>query len=185
MEGRNPDIPTELEGCALGMIWRQQPCTAYQIRMSFQTSPTTSWRASTGSIYPLVRKLVRIGLVSQGAIEADRRGGRLLRLTRAGEKALRRWVLSEDSWLAESIADPIRTRSHFLAMLPPANRAPTIQAWIEGTRKTLADLDRRIAEYGRLGEIEELWAHRGAQIQIAARLEWLEQIRLEMWKTPQ
>src|SRR5204863_1572686 len=112
-------VPGELEHCVLSVIWRIQPCTAYQVRRAFQTSLTASWRASTGSIYPLLRKLVAKGFVIQAAIPGDRRHGQALKISPAAAQSLKSWLQDSSSWIAEPVADPIRTRSYGLPLLEP------------------------------------------------------------------
>ena len=97
---------TELEGAVLGLIEQNAPCTA-STRQLFQKSPTSSWRASTGSIYPLINKLVRLKLVDGERSCADRRGTRRLALTAGGRKALAGWVMQTPDWLADVTSDPI------------------------------------------------------------------------------
>ena len=80
-------------------------------RQLFQKSPTSSWRASTGSIYPLINKLVRLKLVDGERSCADRRGTRRLALTAGGRKALAGWVMQTPDWLADVTSDPIRYAS--------------------------------------------------------------------------
>ena len=54
---------TDLEQAALGVVWRDGPCTPYQVRKQFLDSPTPSWSGSAGTIYPLMRRLEDMGLV--------------------------------------------------------------------------------------------------------------------------
>jgi DNA-binding PadR family transcriptional regulator len=166
----------ELEHCVLLVIRRIQPCTAYEVRRAFQTSLTTSWRASTGSIYPLLRKLVANGLVTEKAVAGDMRRSRKLAITRNGSRSLKTWLQQSETWIAEPVADPIRTRSFVLEMLPDQAQRLLIGRWIADTKNVLQAINEGISSCRKAGDRIELRALRGTQLQIEARLKWLAEI---------
>lgn len=165
---------TELESCVLGLIAQMQPCTAYQIRTAFEESLTTSWRASTGSIYPLIRKLRARGLITSEPVPEDGRGSRLLRLADPGRDALLAWLGTNADWLGEPSADPIRTRSHFLEFLPAPERRETVIAWRQATIRNIGQAKDKLTLYRDNGETVDTRAYSGAVMQLEARKAWLD-----------
>ena len=67
---------TELEACVLALVAKEGPCTAYSIRKQFEESLTSTWHASTGSIYPLIRRMTERGLLARQDVESDGRGAK-------------------------------------------------------------------------------------------------------------
>ncbi len=57
---------TELESTVLGVVWLRGPCTAYVIRQEFLASSSSYWTASTGAIYPVLRRLEGAGMIRAG-----------------------------------------------------------------------------------------------------------------------
>jgi DNA-binding PadR family transcriptional regulator len=113
---------TELEGAALGVVVRDGPCTSYAVKELFRASPSEFWSGSAGSIYPLMRRLERRGLIVSAEGSTGRRGRRLHRVTAAGRRAFARW-LGDARRAAGMGFDPLRTRLVFLDLLPPRARA--------------------------------------------------------------
>src|SRR6267154_486894 len=110
-------MPTELESCTLGVIFRHQPCSTYEVRRVFRRSPTPEWSASAGSIYPVIERLLRLNFVRAVSQASDSRGRRDLTVTKKGTRALQKWILNLEPWVARPTPDPIRTRVYFLASL--------------------------------------------------------------------
>ena len=128
---------SELEGFVLGLVWQLGPASAYEIRRHMQTSPSTQWSASAGSIYPLMRRLERAGLLKSRERSGGGRGGREYTITAKGQSALREWVGPPLGAAVVTVAhDPLRSRARFLGALPREARLE----WISGT----SPLDRRI-----------------------------------------
>lgn len=77
----------------LGLLtWR--PMTGYDIRKEIRSSIGHFWSESYGQIYPCLRRLVADGLaVVENKPGRGPRGRRVYRLTPAGRRALRRWLL--------------------------------------------------------------------------------------------
>ena len=113
---------TEVEGCALGVVWQRGPCTAYEVRMEFAISSTPRWSASAGSIYPALKRLLERKLVAAEAEDWGPRSKTRFAITRRGIALLHRWIGPPFSaGIAGPTFDPIRTRSCFLgAMTRPA-----------------------------------------------------------------
>ena len=178
MQNRNMEKRklSELEACVLGVIWRDGPNTAYQVRMSFSRSLTTSWRASTGSIYPLIRKLKKMGLITERAIPDDPRRAKMLEITENGLAEVKSWVASMPEWIAEPVADTIRTRYHFLSSLPERQRSAVLAAWISHTQEAITHAKAEILHYTEIGDKIDATAHRGMMMQLQARLKWLKSI---------
>ena len=167
---------SELESCVLGVIWREGPGTAYQVRKAFAQSLTTSWRASTGAIYPLIRKLKNRDLIKECAIPDDLRNARILEITGKGLAEVQSWIADMPDWVADPAADTIRTRYYFLSSLPDARRASVLSAWIAGSGEKISQLAAAVERYDDKGDTVEAMAHRGAMMQLQARLEWLQSI---------
>jgi len=176
---------TELEGCVLGVVWDQGPCTAYSIRRVFASSPSPHWTGSAGAIYPLVRRLRTRGLLESGDHPAGPDRGQTCRLTPRGRRALRSWLAPPfPDWAVGVPVDPLRTRLRFLAALSPAGRARFLGEAERKLREHIAevrrDYRRRLAESDRF---DWLMA-RGALRMLRARLDWLREVSLELKKDP-
>ena len=167
---------TELEGCVLGILSTLGPCTAYLVRCQFLESPSPYWSGSAGAIYPLLRRLVRRGLVQERRRSEGRRKSLLLSLTAGGRAALASWLLPPLPDLVIGVpSDPLRTRFGFLGALDARQR-----------RAFLADASRRLAAHHADIEADEQ-RHRarrdrvnallaaGARRMQEARLAWLRE----------
>ncbi len=168
---------TELECCVLGVVWRDGPCTAYDIRKSFEQSATTSWRASTGSIYPLIRKLEKKGLVTVYAVIGSKRQSKLIRITKEGLSKVEEWVSVSPDWLGESVADPIRTRFQFLETIAKPKRKAVLDEWITRTCSAIDCIETEIQNFDKAADQVEILSHRGVLLQLQARQKWLELLK--------
>ena len=87
-----PDFPSTLGFALLGVI-SQKPCSGYDLRKFFSSTPMASFSDSPGSIYPALRRLERRGLIrGQGDKESGRRQRKLFQLTPRGRAEFRRWL---------------------------------------------------------------------------------------------
>jgi DNA-binding PadR family transcriptional regulator len=165
---------TELEGCVLGLVKERGACTPYAIRRVFLKSPTPHWSGSAGAIYPLIRRLSRMGLVRAVPAAPDRRGRTRYALTPAGEAAFARWLGPPFSRLTIGVPpDPMRTRIGFLGLLAPLKRRAFLTEITTGFRSHLAELTSALAEEA---DPFERLALRGSQLAIQARLTWVGEL---------
>ena len=168
---------TELEGGVLGMIAVKGPCTPYAVRREFLGSPSQYWSASSGAIYPLIRRLARRGLIHVREKTEDSRRGNLYVLTAAGSRTLKNWLATLDSPAAISVPpDPVRNRIAFFAVLDPARRKALLA---RAVRKMSSHLSRVQAYTERVKankDTGEYWIRVGAQRMLEARLQWLQDV---------
>lgn len=133
--------PSELECFTLGLIWQLGPCSPYEVRRHMQASPSTQWSGSAGSIYPLMSRLEKAGLLSGKAARNGARRRREYAVTPAGLAALRAWVGPPLSPEVITVAhDPLRSRARFLELLSPPQRL----AWVKAARAALDEVERRV-----------------------------------------
>ena len=168
---------TELESTVLGLVGQHGPCTPYEIMRLFQDSPTSSFRASSGSIYPAVKKLVRLGLLKTQASRKDGRKASLLSLAPAGRTALIEWLSDAPEALGDPSSDPIRSRMLFIGALPTEQRRAFVERSLALTEEAIGKLEALIAAIP-ANEPYERIVHVGALRQLAARRAWLNEILL-------
>lgn len=174
---------SELEGVSLGIVYKQQPCTAYHVRSELKQAPSSHWQASAGSLYPLLSRLEKDGLLETSLDDDDGRGRKLLRITATGRKELRNWILAgADQTHISSVTDPVRSRTFFLQILGPAKRrkylhelVQQMQAYHLETKAHLEQISERDDLFNYLGAL-------GAVSITAARLEWLRLIEKRLAK---
>lgn len=107
---------TDLEGVVIAFVYKCQPCTPYAIRKSFEKSPTGKFSNSAGSIYPLVKRLVKRGYLVGDDTPGDGRGSCLYSATPVGIRKVRAWLANLDEFKI-GIYDPIRSRLANLNLL--------------------------------------------------------------------
>ncbi len=159
----------------LGLVWERGPCTTYQVRKVFLASDNPSWSGSVGSIYPLVSRLERKGLLKSEPSGQGRRRSRHYTLTKNGLRSLRNWLdCGEDPVVTGVPPDPLRTRVLFLSALPPSRRKAFLELAREGVESRLAGYGERLAN-GEHDLANEL-VYQGAQEGQAARLRWIDAV---------
>lgn len=172
-------ILTELENCTLAVVLQLQPCSTYQVRHAFSRTPTAAWSDSAGSIYPVIERLLRLGLIRARTRVGDARKRRDLFVTRKGGVIVRAWVMDIGGAQAAPTPDPIRTRSHFIEMLGPRERAAFIAHAEEltlraiGETKAFLKRERANSEFDYLASIGGLYG-------LEARLKWLRLLRAKL-----
>ncbi len=170
-------VLTELEGVCLGLVRKHEPCTAYCVRQKLKAAPSSHWQASAGSVYPLLTRLETENLLMKISDVADGRGRTLLRITRQGRAALRKWLLmGKEPEVISSMTDPIRSRMFFLDVLSAARQMAYLDELISETEHYLS---RTKDHLGTLTADDDLCAYLGSlgAVKIAeARLEWLREV---------
>ena len=164
---------TELENAVLGVVWRRGPCSAYVVKREFEMSPSGSWSASAGSIYPLVKKLVAAGLLRAQEQPWGTRRKTVVGLTRAGKDALTDWVAAVPNPLGQPPPDPIRTRAFFLDVLTDADRLRFLDEAEKVTLSAIKELRSAMAALPDTESKFELLGASGAVFQLKARLRWI------------
>ncbi|MFG0304613.1 MAG: PadR family transcriptional regulator [Phycisphaerales bacterium JB040] len=169
------DEPSRLENFVLAYVQKHQPITPYAVRMMIEKNLSTTFSSSAGSIYPLMRRLEKRGLMKSVASARGKRKHVEYSVTPAGKKAVRDWVRPPydqgDLWPT----DGLRERFHYLNLLSRAEQ----KAWIEHAR---TELEAGLERLKTLPEPPE-----GFETQIAlvrsnvrrinkARLAWLKEV---------
>ncbi len=166
---------SELENAVLGVVWKRGPCSAYVIQKNFELV-SASWSASPGSVYPLVTKLCRVGLVCREKAFQGSRPISRFRLTEEGVAQIQVWVKDLPDWAGRPPADAIRTRAFFLDVLESdTGRIGFLKDAEAATRAALTRLEDGIASADGQGELEVL-GQLGGVFQLRARLEWLRRL---------
>ncbi len=168
---------TELECCVLGIIRQLQPCTAYQVRRELQISQSSFWSGSAGSVYPLLRRLTDRGSVTAAHEAWGERSKQLYRLTRAGERELKRWTTTLPAWAGAVTVDPIRTRVFFFDLLTPRQRMAFLDSAREKTKESLALARKAVVELRHAGDRFSAHGYAGVVAELESRLKWITGLR--------
>ncbi len=171
-------MQSELENVVLGMVWADQPCTAYTVRKVFQNSPSSHWSGSAGAIYPLMRRLEGRGLLCSTARRGDRRATKLYRLTQRGRRDLEAWLsppLPPASALMN--VDPLRIRVWFLKVLPEEQRLAVIDEALAKMHEQLERVREEARRSWALRNASKYLVDRGAVLSIRAQAAWLREVR--------
>jgi|GEM_PF-693249 len=173
--GQKGSEPSRLENFVLAYVQKHQPITPYAVRMMIEKNLSTTFSSSAGSIYPLMRRLEKRGLMKSVASARGKRKHVEYSVTPAGKKAVQDWVRPPydegDLWPT----DGLRERFHYLNLLSRDEQ----RAWIESAR---AELEAGMERLKTLPEPPE-----GFETHIAlvrsnvrrinkARLAWLKEV---------
>lgn len=139
---------THAEAMALMTAYRFGPLTTYRLRRLYAEAPIASYSNSTGTVYPVVRRLSARGLIESTPVEGSRRGAETLSCTPLGRRALKAWTL--DLGKEEAIlSDTARSKLACFSLLTPAERvewAERLQASLQEAKSVLDDFYARYSE---------------------------------------
>lgn len=133
---------THAEAMALMTAYRFGPLTTYRLRRLYAEAPVASYSNSTGTVYPVVRRLSARGLIETRPVEGSRRGAETLVCTEAGRKALKAWVMTLGKEEAV-LTDTARSKLSCFGLLSPAERL----AWVETLQANLEAATQVLAEF--------------------------------------
>lgn len=169
-----------LEFTVLGILLKKAPCTAYSVLMEFTSSATSAYRSGAGSVYPLMGRLEKAGIVQT---LPDTGRDKLYALTPDGVEALRDWY---DLTIEDDIScclDVLRSRTYFLKVLEPDERLRFFDNAIKGLRMLLGRCEVKVEEYREAGDVFSEVAMEGAVLETKARITWLERTRARFAKS--
>ncbi|MEJ7777008.1 MAG: helix-turn-helix transcriptional regulator [Sphingomicrobium sp.] len=141
------------------------------VKRQFDHSASSSWSASAGAIYPLMKKLERLKLLEAASGDG---GARLFRLTEEGEMAFQEWVRSLPANAGEAMPEPIRTRAFFLESMSQRERATFLAGAQARTEAALKKPD--VVGTARPSGFAGL-ASFATKLELEARLKWIASAR--------
>jgi DNA-binding PadR family transcriptional regulator len=172
---------TPLELTALGNIWKKSGCTAYEVMTEFASSTAAHYRASAGSIYPLVARLERGGYLQSRRATRGRQRRQVYAITAKGRAALRQWLsppLPDEEFMVTP--DMLRTRVYFLRALSPAKRREFLDHAHERLHQELRSNLDVLRRYRNEGNVYGALAVEGAVTVMRARSRWIARLRREL-----
>lgn len=159
-----------LELTALGIVLKRGPCVAHAVVNEFAGSQTFAYRSGAGSIYPLLNRLTKAGLLQ---FEAKR-----YTLTEEGREALRTWIRPpfDDKDLSTNL-DVLRSRVYFLKLLSPLEIEEFLAEAIRGLHKLREKCEEDLQSYIQRGDPFSELAMLGTVRETEARIAWLKEVR--------
>lgn len=160
---------SSLEMTVLGLAWLRGPRKPYAIMKELSLSPSSHHRTRAGATYSVVKRLVGFGLLEQDE---------LVRVTPAGEEALREWLRDPipEADLAYSY-DLVRLRTFFLGIVAPEERLRFVEAALARLREVEGRWRWAMDAHESMGEYFGVLGAAGAVLETRARIEWLEVYR--------
>lgn len=172
---------TDLEAAAVGCVIATDSCTAHFIRTRFRVSSTSRFSNSAGSIYPLMQRLEKRGLLSSKLRREGKRNVRYYSANPQARRALKQWLTPPDDQLALLSIDPLRTRMLYLELLTPRQRAAWLDEIENGLKQSLSNIQESHADQTSPTTFVEL-AFENAHLTSLARLEWIRLSRRRLKK---
>lgn len=165
---------TELEGCVLGFVAQEQPCTAYTVRKRLSTSLSSYWSNSAGSIYPLLERLAERKwlLVSEEAFGTRVR--KSYRISAAGRRRLRRWLSAPVSRPAAAHTyDPLRSMLFFFELIDAKTRREFLQDAKDETEQNIRAHRQQLEELRAERTPYQILGREAAIGELENRLKWI------------
>jgi len=140
----------------------------------FGESTSSYYSSRTGTIYPLVDRLCKGGLLEWTGAGKERR----IRITAQGNRRLTNW-LKDPIPVADiaHTADLVRLRAFYLATISPVEREQFVQSALAQLQEHLQVCRRSAQRDSELGDPFSALASEGAIYETEARIRWLEATR--------
>lgn len=136
---------SELEYLILAMVG-EGVNSGYAMRKEMNRMRGGRWSAESGSVYRVLRRLERDGLVLEARrVGIPKRERTEYELTSEGERLLTSWLtFPPDRAEMAFLVDPLRTRCYFLFRLKPEEQIRVVKSWLHESRLFIQELHRDV-----------------------------------------
>jgi DNA-binding PadR family transcriptional regulator len=174
---------SELEYLILAMV-AEGANSGYAMRKQMTRMRGGRWSAESGSVYRVLRRLERDGLVIEARrVGVPNRERTEYDLTPQGEALLHSWLtFPPDRSEIAFLVDPLRTRSYFLSRLKQAEQVRVVKTWMQENKQFMQDLQRDMETLEKTLGPTRLVAYNNILLLAQARHEWLRKL-LQSFKT--
>lgn len=176
---------TTLEHIVLGLIG-EAPQSGYSIINTLEAG-TNRWSASPGSIYPILKRLEKLGcIVGELEVVHETRPRKMYRLTSPGEQMLDAWLRGPLSW-SEVLDERDVVLVKFLFMENRLAREEVLTWLDEYERLTLSyDMPRRIFHEALMKEtsLHQQLIHEVTLMELNMQRTWIQMARHRLETSP-
>ncbi len=167
---------SELEYLILAMVG-EGVNSGYGMRKRMNVMRGGRWSAESGSVYRVLRRLERDGLVAEARkVGVPNRERTEYELTSHGESTLTSWLtFPPDRSELGFLVDPLRTRSYFLARLRPPEQSRVVKAWLQESKQFVTDLKRDLDAMPNPDDLRNV-GYQNLLYLAEARHEWLKKL---------
>jgi DNA-binding PadR family transcriptional regulator len=136
---------SELEYLILAMVG-ESVNSGYSMRKEMNRMRGGRWSAESGSVYRVLRRLEKDGLVLEARkVGVPNRERTEYELTPQGEALLHTWLtFPPDRTEMAFLVDPLRTRCYFLFRLKPAEQIRVVKTWLQESKVFIQELQRDV-----------------------------------------
>src|SRR4051812_13187701 len=136
---------SELEYLILAMVG-ESVNSGYAMRKEMNRMRGGRWSAESGSVYRVLRRLEKDGLVLEARkVGVPNRERTEYELTPQGEALLTSWLtFPPDRSEMAFLVDPLRTRCYFLFRLKPSEQIRVVKSWLQESKIFIQDLQRDV-----------------------------------------
>jgi DNA-binding PadR family transcriptional regulator len=136
---------SELEYLILAMVG-ESVNSGYAMRKEMNRMRGGRWSAESGSVYRVLRRLEKDGLVLEARrVGVPNRERTEYELTPQGEALLHTWLtFPPDRMEMAFLVDPLRTRCYFLFRLKPAEQIRVVKSWLQESKIFIQELQRDV-----------------------------------------
>jgi DNA-binding PadR family transcriptional regulator len=168
---------SELEYLILAMVG-EGVNSGYGMRKEMNRMRGGRWSAESGSVYRVLRRLERDGLVIEARkVGVPNRERTEYELTAQGEGALQSWLtFPPDRGEIAFLVDPIRTRSYFLGRLKMQDQIRVVKSWLQESKQFVQILQREVETAPKTANIARGLAYHNVLYLAQARHEWLRKL---------
>ncbi len=151
--------------------------SGYAMRKQMNRMRGGRWSAESGSVYRVLRRLEKDGLVVQARkVGVPNRERTEYELTPHGDSILHSWLtFPPDRTELAFLVDPLRTRSYYLLRLRPSEQVRVVKMWLQESKQFITDLKRDLDSRGEVDEIRNA-GFQNLLFLAEARHEWLKKL---------
>jgi DNA-binding PadR family transcriptional regulator len=167
---------SELEYLILALVG-EGVSSGYAMRKRMNHMRGGRWSSESGSVYRVLRRLERDGLVGEARrVGVPNRERTEYELSEQGNAVLQSWLtFTPDRQEFSYLVDPIRTRAYFITRLKPSEQARVVKNWIAESKSFVGEMEREI-DGAQIPDAVRAAAYTNLLFLAQARHEWLKKL---------
>ncbi len=169
---------TKLEAILMGLL-AERNRTGYELLKVISASPSFGVRATAGSVYPALQRLVKAGLILAADASSGARPASSYRLTQKGESALEGWLREPVAVGTAEETEDLLLRLLFSDRMPTDYLRSLLSAYLREMKAQVASLEASAAAWVAMPLRQRLCLENGLR-SARTQVEWAERALTEL-----